>query len=192
LDVFEENVMIYQWDYFVAFKKMGIKGKLKLEDYLKLAGEINPGGNIEMFLQGRASYKLKSFYKVYPASAFINRPCFPEFLRNWHNHFDNYGNIMPGFCGGISLGQISELDTLITGGIELNDRPVLKYIINQDFAGLIKYACDSGYKEQPDGYISKCHLCLDIRRHLARTGNFIELKPEQFYTHLDLELIKDL
>jgi hypothetical protein len=29
--------------------------------------------------------------------------CSPPFLREWHNHFDNYGNYMPGFCGGISF-----------------------------------------------------------------------------------------
>ena len=98
---------------------------------------------------------------------------------------------MPGFCGGLSLGQINELDTLINIGIELDEYPVLKYLINQDFAGLLHLAHESGYKEEPDGYISKCHLCLDIRRYLAQTGKFKELKPEQFYIHLNQELTKN-
>jgi len=33
----------------------------------------------------------------YPATSFFNIPCQPPILRNWHNHFDNYGNLMPVF-----------------------------------------------------------------------------------------------
>ena len=33
--------------------------------------------------------------------------------------------------------------------------------------------------------ISKCHLCLGIRRHLAQTGEFPELAPRAFYEHLE-------
>ncbi|MEM2685430.1 MAG: hypothetical protein QXH61_08350 [Candidatus Nezhaarchaeales archaeon] len=32
---------------------------------------------------------------------------------------------------------------------------------------------------------SKCHPCIDIRRHIAQqTDRFKELKPKEFYYHL--------
>lgn len=42
---------------------------------------------------------------------------------------------------------------------------------------------DFGYEEKSGGYISRCHLCLDIRKHLAKEG-FEELAPNEFYSHL--------
>jgi len=36
---------------------------------------------------------------------------------------------------------------------------------------------------QKHGYISKCHLCLDIRKCLAKEG-FEELQPVEFYCHV--------
>ena len=42
-----------------------------------------------------------------------------------------------------------------------------------------------GYEENPEGYIAKCHLCLDVRRHLVRkTSSFAELAPREFYENL--------
>jgi hypothetical protein len=42
-----------------------------------------------------------------------------------------------------------------------------------------------GYKELEDGYISKCHLCLDIRRYIVSlTGDYNELSPREFYFNL--------
>ena len=35
-------------------------------------------------------------------------------IRNWHNHFDNYSNYLPGFCGGISLDDCRDLESLTT------------------------------------------------------------------------------
>ena len=40
-----------------------------------------------------------------------------------------------------------------------------------------------GYQERPEGYVSPCHLCLDIRRHLVER-DFEELNPREFYRQL--------
>jgi hypothetical protein len=50
--------------------------------------------------------------------------------------------------------------------------------------GLLKFAIDSGYYENTDGYYSKCHLCVDIRKYLNSKNNFRELQPEAFYANL--------
>jgi hypothetical protein len=107
------------------------------------------------------------------------------FLRGWHNHFDNYGNYIPGFCGGISFGDCRDLDRLLREGIETEQYPVLGFLMDDNIKGLFEFAKESGYKESYEGYFSKCHLCTDIRRHLALSGDFKELSPREFYLHLE-------
>jgi hypothetical protein len=55
-----------------------------------------------------------------------------------------------------------------------------------DVEELFNLACrEFEYEELSGGYISKCHLCLDIRQHLVRkTDRFRELEPREFYSHL--------
>jgi hypothetical protein len=43
---------------------------------------------------------------------------------------------------------------------------------------------DFGYEEKSEGYVSKSHLCLDIRKYLAKES-FEELAPKEFYSHLE-------
>ncbi len=183
-DVFGPNVMVYQMEYYRRFKQLGITERLSIEDYLKLTREESLTDRVELFLMGRATEQLAGLYPGYPSNRFFNTSCQPDFLRSWHNHFDNYGNFMPGYCGGISLGSWFEMDQLIEEGIDLENRPVLKHLVNEDMRGLLNFALDMSYSELSEGYVSKCHLCLDIRKYLASSGDFEELKPIQFYEQL--------
>lgn len=182
--VFGRNVMVYQLAYYHRFNQLGLKNKISLADYLRLSGE-GLAGRAELFLMGRAAYQLQEFYPAYPADRFFQEPCQPPFLRNWHNHFDNYGNMMPGYCGGISLGPWKELDRLISDGIELALQPVLKFLITGDLRGFYYFARDWGYHESRRGYVSKCHLCLDLRKFMVSKKDFPELRPQEFYAHLE-------
>ena len=49
----------------------------------------------------------------------------------------------------------------------------------------LRFAEERGYPVSSDGYISKCHLCLDIRKHLSARDEFEELAPKELYAHLD-------
>ncbi len=97
----------------------------------------------------------------------------------------NYGNYLPGYCGGISLGDCRNLDKTLHEGIDLEERPVLSFLVSGDLGGLFQFAKDFGYQESPEGYLSKCHLCLDLRKHLVSKKEFEELTPKEFYLHLD-------
>lgn len=188
LEVFGRNVIVYQLEYYRRFEQRGIRGKVPLEDYLKLEPEEDFSTNLEFFLMGRAPYALEpildGLFPRHTVESLAAQPCWPPFLRGWHNHFDNYGNYMPGFCGGISLGDCRQLRTLLDEGVELDDRPVLGFLVKDDLRGLLGFARERGYGEAERGYFSKCHLCTDIRKHLAAVGNFEELAPREFYTHL--------
>ena len=133
---------------------------------------------------GRAARQLRCYYPTYPAQRFFNEPCRPTFLRDWHNHFDNYGNLMPGYCGGISLGPWHELDRLTEEGIDLDQQPVLRFLVAEDIQGLFRFAQGQGYQANQAGYLSKCDLCLELRKHLVSVGHFTELQPTEFYAHV--------
>src|SRR3989337_667400 len=109
LEVFGRNTMVYQLEYYTRFVQMGIKDKVPFEEYLKMEKREDLLRNVEFFVMGRAPYRLrdvlKEYCNQYPASHFFSQECMTPFLRAWHNHFDNYGNYIPGFCGGISFGD---------------------------------------------------------------------------------------
>lgn len=188
-DVFGNNLMVYQLAYFRKFRDWGFRGRVSLEEYLTYENQDDVFRNVEFFVSGRAPYRLGDLLqRAYPrrrAEYFFTRPCETPFLRTWHNHFDNYGNFVPGFCGGISLGDCRHLSTLVQNGIDLEQFPILGFLVDDDMRGLFRYAQELGYTESEEGYFSKCHLCIDIRRHLARHGDFRELQPKAFYEHLE-------
>jgi hypothetical protein len=130
LEIFRENVMVYQLEYYKRFKELGIKGRVSFEDYLKnLETQGDFLRSVEFLVMGRAVYKLqgklKGVFPRYPAEFLLERPCQPAFLRNWHNRFDNYGNYVPGYCGGISLGDCRNLDKLLRKRVEKENYPIL-------------------------------------------------------------------
>jgi hypothetical protein len=184
-EIFGPNVMVYQEEYYRRFKGMGIRERVSLGEYRRLSGGEDVAAQAEFFLMGRAAHKLRDVYRAYPARRFFGEPCRPTFLRSWHNHFDNYGNFMPGYCGGISLGSWFELDVLLQSGIDAEERPVLAYLIAEDVEGLFSFAQAKGYPERETGYASKCDLCLDLRMYLVKRDNYPELSPRAFYDRLD-------
>lgn len=187
LEIFGSNTMVYQLEYYRRFYSMGIRGKLSLKEYLLMENGKDFARNAEFFISGKAPYSLKKLgmYPTYAPEKLFRSSCLPSFIRNWHNHFDCYCNYIPGYCGGISLGDCRELDRLIEEGLNGDDFPVLFFLVKDDFEGLLSFARSYGYDVKEDGYFSKCHLCVDIRKHLAFNGTFRELQPLEFYLHLD-------
>ncbi|UCH96998.1 MAG: hypothetical protein JSV88_09145, partial [Candidatus Aminicenantes bacterium] len=152
-EVFGQNVMIYQLAYYWQFKQLGITTTISLEDYEKLTKNENLAQGVEMFLMGRANLCLRDFFPKYPYRVFFHQPCITPVFRNWHNHFDNYGNIMPGYCGGVSLGSWRDINQLAEEGIDLEDKPVLRFLVSEDIEKLYHFARDFGFRENPSGYL---------------------------------------
>jgi hypothetical protein len=187
-EVFGENVIVYHELFFHQLKELGIEQTLSFDEYLSRMREKDPVGLYQalsfpsVLPMGRAPYKLGYLYKKYPARQFFGESCKEELTRPWHVHIDNYGNYMTGYCGGISLGDTRELDTIRE--INLDERPILGALVT-DLEKLYEIGKKFGYEEQREGYISKCHLCLDIRKHIVQqTDEFEELRPREFYLHL--------
>lgn len=183
-EVFGRNVMVYQQAYYRLFRRLGLEDRIAFDAYRDLTRRLHLHHRVELFLMGRAARALREMYPTYPAWRFFDEPCRPSFLRAWHNHFDNYGNLMPGYCGGVALGDWHDLDALTSQGVDLDAHPVLGYLIAEDVQGLLDFAVARGYAAREDGYVSKCDLCLDLRAYLVTVDAFPELAPRAFYTQL--------
>ncbi len=178
--VFGSNAIIYQMFYFDFFKRQKIEGTLQFEDFLKIVDPQILEQNIELLPMGRTPYALEHLYVKYKAKEFFSQDCYYDITRNHHVHIDNYLNYIPGFCAGISLGNAKDLDGIFAG-IDLNENPVIQCLL-KGIKDLFSLGKDLGFKENKEGYISKCHLCFEIRKYLAEsTDEFKELAPLEYY-----------
>ncbi|MEM2612323.1 MAG: radical SAM protein [Thermoproteota archaeon] len=185
-EVFNNNIIVYQEIYYRQFKNIGMRDIIAFNQYLD---EYDWALHYsELLPMGRACYELKDLFMKYPARAFFDESCVSELTRNWHVHVDNYFNYMTGYCGGISLGDVRDLDTMIREGVSLEDKPVLRALVT-NIKSLYEFAVkEFNYEENDEGYISKCHLCIDIRRHIVQqTDEFKELQPRELYYNLKPE-----
>jgi hypothetical protein len=174
-EVFGENVLGYQKFFYHQFKRLNIRSTLPFEDYLRMAG-LQSLRYVELIPMDRAPYKLGNLYRRYPVERFFDESCLEELTRDWHVHVDSYCNYMVGYCGGISLGDARNLESICEKGIDLNDHVIIRALVS-DMKGLYDLAVrEFDCKELSEGYISKCHLCVDVRRHLVQeTTRFKEL-----------------
>lgn len=182
-EVFHHNVIVYQELFYHLFNQLHIKNTLSLEEYLQKTPHSLRF--VELLPMGRTAYALGYFFKKYTAETFFGISCKEELTREWHIHIDNYGNYMPGYCGGISLGNAMDLNSLLQG-IDLTQRPILNAVVT-DLKKLYQIGAEKfGYNELRGGYISKCHLCIDIRKHIVQQSDeFEELRPREFYYHIE-------
>jgi hypothetical protein len=134
---------------------------------------------------GRASYRLGHLTKRSGAEAFQGEHCAAEILFPHHSHFDVYGNHISWFCGGLSVGSWRELPEMTKDFHEGKFPSLIRVLVTVGPFGLFQRAeKEYGYVELEEGYTGKCHLCVDLRKHLLPTGGFPELSPAQFYEML--------
>ena len=134
---------------------------------------------------GRSGYELGHLVPCHPARAFARQDCAGDLLYAAHSHVDLYGNFIPGFCGGLAVGDWHELPRLLDDFQAGRYPPLIEVLVDQGPYGLFEMARERyGYQPLPGGYAGKCHLCVDVRRHLVRVDDFPELRPPGFYEHV--------
>ena len=80
------------------------------------------------------------------------------------------------------MGDWHGLPTLIEAFRVGEYPPLINILVEKGANGLFEMGKEEyGYVPLEDGYVGKCHLCVDVRRHLTSSGNFEELQPQQFY-----------
>lgn len=131
-------------------------------------------------MRGRTLETFKEVVDHHPTEQVVNQAgkgC-DELANISHFHFDLYGNYIPGLCTGLAI----HVDDI---GSELpeNQYPFIRVLYRDGIKGFLKYAIEN-YDFQPlDKYISKCHICSDIRSHLVNNCEVRtkDLQPVQFY-----------
>jgi hypothetical protein len=182
-----QRVIVYQAQWLEQIRQFGEERTTPLEQYVKEFGAETAG---RMFWQGyglmaggRSGYRLGHLAVRQPAETFQRQNCRWEILHAQHSHLDLYGNFIPGFCGGLSLGDWHDLSGLTAAYQRGTTSPVFARLIESGPYGLYLWARDAfAYQPLPGGYVDKCHLCVDVRRHLQAQGNFTELRPAVFYS----------
>ncbi len=183
---------LFPWhpEYLQYMEKLAPNSTHKIEEYFQhfditdittqLTGitYIHPGG--------RAAFFLAKYLKKYKAEDLLNIDCSSKLASPIHAHIDYAGNYITGFCSGLRIGENTFFNPkkLYNEGINLKNYPILDILINHGLKGLLNFAIDKGYKSQPEGYVSPCHLCLDIRLFLFNKNHYNSLYPRFFYIDL--------
>jgi hypothetical protein len=139
--------------------------------------------NYGLISGGRAGYRLGSWAPKRPAESFKGETCREELLYAQHSHLDLYGNFIPAFCGGIRLGDWHDLDGVIKAIREEDAPQMIELLVREGPYGLyVRAREDYTYQPLAEGYVGKCHICVDVRTHLVKIGAYSEsLAPRHFY-----------
>jgi hypothetical protein len=180
------RTMIYRPEWMKIISKHGLATTIPLDYYIRHLG-INKAGKLfwhgyGIISGGRSGYRLGYLTDKHPASYFHDITCEEDILYAPHSHLDLYGNYISGFCGGLSTGNWHEFPDLLID-LKNNDLPqIINILVEGGPYKLFNFASNYyGYIENADGYAGKCHLCVDIRKHLSTCGKFSELAPAKFY-----------
>jgi hypothetical protein len=182
-----ERVIVYLPDFIELVQGFGVERPTPLSRYeeefgLERARQILWGG-YGIMSGGRAGYRLGHLVPHYPAETWRGENCAGELLYAQHSHLDLYGNYIPAFCGGLTLGDWRDLPQLL--GDPQRYPPLVQVLTERGPCGLYEYARETfAYQALPGGYTGKCHLCVDVRRRLVEVDDFLELQPLGFYENI--------
>jgi hypothetical protein len=185
----EQNVMVYQAQWLDLIQAFSATIPVPLENYIDIYGADETGrmlwDSYGLIAGGRAGYQLGYLKSKQSAETFYGDHCAFEILYAPHSHFDLYGNFIPGFCGGLSIGDWHALPMVLARAQRPEFPTIIDILVNYGPYGLFEAAVlEYDYVPLPDGYCGKCHLCVDVRKHLVQNGYFPELQPNQFYREL--------
>ena len=181
------RVMVYQAEWLPELAQHGLKTPVPLDQYRKEYGKADAGLRFWMGFGliggGRAGYRLGDWIPNRPAEAFTGMHCLEELAFAPHSHLDLYGNFVPSFCGGISLGDWHDLPGLVGRFRQERVSRLVRVLMDSGPYGLFQLARDEyGYQALSNGYADKCHLCMDVRKHFSMQSAYPEtLKPTDFY-----------
>lgn len=184
------HVLIYTRFFYEQFQELDGTLEIPFEDYVQAIGPEEAAmviaSEYSLIPNGRTATKLAPLFNKRPAASFFGETCKKELSNPHHAHIDCYGNYIAGLCAGISLGDGKNLSELYNG-IDLSQKPILRRLVEGGVESLYSWAVEAyGFRQEEEGYIAKCHLCLDIRRFLVEQGHSsTELAPRPFYDNLE-------
>ncbi len=180
----ESGVAAFPWikDFYNEIDAFDDNKNHSLEEYKQQYGSnyvARIPGRYWIHYGGRALLTYKDIYEQQSTAEIIkaSKGC-QELTDTSHFHVDLFANYVPGLCNGLAI-KVKDL------GLPLNenDYPILTILYNEGVKGLLRFAENKyGYSSE-ETYLSKCHLCLDIRSFLVQKHSLdsIELQPVEYY-----------
>lgn len=177
------NIVIWDSEFYPEVAAFDPSKKHSLKKYIKKYGEdyiLRCAQRFNVTFTGRSfdAYK-KHLPKVSTQELLNNKSlCCLQNLAKHHFHIDLEGNFIFPNTNGVSL-NFEDLGQ----NISADKYPYINILRNEGINGIFKYV-KSTYNFTPkDSYISKCHLCHDIRSFLVNAKNIDspDLKPVEFY-----------
>jgi hypothetical protein len=187
LDVFGlQGVMVYQYDWIDQIRRFGTLTPTPLSRYIESFG-LDPSGvmlweGYGLISGGRAGFALGHLTDRVPAYIFEGQRCYQEILNPSQSHLDLYGNFIPGVCGGLSLCDWRKISLPVKEYPVIEISPLARILLESGPYGLYEFASEEyDFSASKAGYAGKCHLCVDVRRHLTNLEAYPELAPSGFY-----------
>jgi len=178
-----DNVIVWLPNLYHAISCMGGEDRRRpLEEFVKETGlhdrmQALPG-LYQLIPAGRVVEALRECYTQRSADFFQNSSCLRDLTDTRHFHTDPDGNIFTGLCAGIVACNAEDPHP----EIREDNKPVFYTLCKGGPYALMFLAKEGhGYVEKTEGYVSKCDLCQDVRKHLWTRGGFSELNPRHFY-----------
>ncbi|MFC1823995.1 radical SAM protein [Thermodesulfobacteriota bacterium] len=185
---------LFPWHpgYLPFLEKVSQHEAVRLEDYFDhfSSSEIIYQLTSIMYIHpgGRGAPTLAKYLPCSHPEELLDKKCLENLSSPVHAHIDFQGNYLAGFCSGLRIGTEAgrDLSKLYKEGVRLSHYPLLEVLAKDGVRGLYEKARNSGFGARQEGYVSSCHLCLDLRRHLYfHAESFEELYPGFFYEDID-------
>ena len=185
----KQNVIVYMPHWIEQIQIFDVEKPTPLERYVEKFGLERAGRMLwdgySIIPAGRSGYRLGHLTQKRPVAALKGENCFMEILYAHHSHFDLYGNYISWFCGGLTIGDWHNLPRILDDFKARRFPPFVDILVRMGPFGLFELGKEEyGYQELPEGYAGKCHLCVDVRKHLSKQGDFQELRPKEFYENI--------
>ena len=134
-------------------------------------------------LTGRAARMIAPLLDLHPPETFADRDCYKSIFASRHVHIDPAGNVFPGVCAGLVLGNVGHRPLAqIWADLVHTEDEILLTLSRSGPYGLLSIANGLGFKTSDAGFADKCHLCAEVRSFLSRTGKFEPtIGPAQCY-----------
>jgi hypothetical protein len=112
------------------------------------------------------------------AGTFVSeKPC-GELSGTGHFHADYLNRYIAPGCTGMGI-----LTDDLEKQWDKENYPVMARLLENGTAELLTYTRSKGYEENPEGYVSKCDVCFQIRKFLitSEPGAYPDLSPPAYY-----------
>jgi hypothetical protein len=180
------NVFPWILDFFPEIDALDDKGTHAMDEYQDTYGPNylrKLPSRYWIHFGGRA---VKTFADVFGTMDYqkilsSNKGGCTELLNTDHFHFDLFGNYIPGLCSGIAIYRDD-----MGHEISAERYPLIHILFHEGIRGLYDLVYSKYAFKPSHGYMSKCHLCLDLRRYLVvdQGMTHTELQPRAFYENV--------